>query len=183
MLSPRLVIIAAFCLLPSVAHAQRGGAGGSGAKRIEGGGDPSKSRVKLATRGDFEDLSPAAFLRDKRKKLQLADADVNALKAAEATAKDRNKTVLTAYDSVRREVQKMADSPEIGANANDAALRRIAYQNLLSQIRDQRAADRAEALAAIPPEKKAQAEDLLKEQDEEFNKAAGMGGGGRRGGN
>jgi len=182
MITIRVLAIAAICLAPVLATAQRGGAGGSGAKRMEGGADPSKSRVKLATRGDFEDLSPAGFLRDKRKKLQLGDAEANALKAAEATAKERNKAVLVAYDSVRREVQKMADSPDIGGNANDAALRRMAFQNLLGQIREQRAVDRAEALTLIPAEKKTQAEELLKEQDEEFTKAASMGGGRRGGG-
>jgi hypothetical protein len=178
----RIVLVAGLCIVPGLATAQRGGAGGSGAKRIEGS-DPTKTRLQLATRSDFEDLSPAAFLRDKRKKLQLGDAEVNALKAAESAAKERNKPVLAAYDSVRREMQKLADSPNIGDNANDAALRQMAFANLMGRIRDARTADRTEALAAIPADKKDQADALLKEQDEEFDKKVGAGGrGGRRGG-
>ena len=168
-------------ILPAVATAQRGGAGGGGTKRIEGS-DPSKNRLQLTTRSDFEDLSPANFLRDKRKKLQLGDTEVNALKAAESTAKERNKPVLAAYDSVRREMQKLADSPNLGDNANDAALRQMALANLMDRIRDARAADRLEALAAIPADKKEQAEALLKEQDVDFDRKTGGGGrGGRRG--
>lgn len=177
-----LTLIAALVLLPSIAIAQRGGGAGGGTRRMEGGGDPTKSRVRYPSRADIEDFAPSAFLRDKRKKLQLTDADVNALKAAEAAAKERNKPILTAYDSVRREMQTMADSPDLGANANDGALRRMAFQNLMGQIREQRATDRAEALAAIPADKKSQADELLKEQDEDFAKKVGGGGRGGRGG-
>ena len=178
----RLVLVAALCVVPILASAQRGGGSpGGGTKRMESS-DPTKTRLQLATRSDFEDLSPAAFLRDKRKKLQLADADANALKTAESAARERNKPVLAAYDSVRREMQKLADSPNIGDNANDAALRQMAFANLMTQIRDARTVDRTEALAAIPADKKEQAEALLKDQDEEFDKKAGAGGRGGRGG-
>lgn len=170
----RPMLVAAFCLVPAMAAAQRGGSGpGGGTKRMGDGSDPSKARVRLPSRSDIEDFAPSAFLRDKRKKLQLTDADVNALKAAESAAKERNKPVLAAYDSVRRELQTMSDSPDLGANANDGALRRMAYSNLIGQIREQRQADRAEALAAIPADKKAQAETLLKEQDDDFDKKVG----------
>jgi hypothetical protein len=176
----RPILVAALCVAPALAAAQRGGSGpAGGVKRMEGS-DPTKSRVRLPSRGDIEDFAPAAFLRDKRKKLQLADADVNALKAAESAAKERNKPVLAAYDSVRRELQTMSDSPDLGANANDGTLRRMAYSNLIGQIREQRKADRDEALAAIPADKKAQAEAMLKEQDDEFDKKIGRAG---RGGN
>lgn len=177
----RSLLTMSLWLIPALATAQRGGAGGSGAKRMEGS-DPTKSRLQLATRSDFEDLSPAGLLRDKRKKLQLGEPEMNALKAAESTAKERNQPVLAAYDSVRREMQKLADSPNLGDNANDAALRRMAFSNLMDRIRDARAVDRMEALAAVSADKKAQAEALLKDQDEEFDRKARPGvRGGREG--
>jgi hypothetical protein len=175
-----VALLATLSLVPAIAFAQRGRGGGvSGAPASR---QPTASRLRLPSRGDIEDLSPSAFLRDKRKKLQLADADVNALKAAETAAKDRNKVVLTAYDSVRKEMQALSDAPEIGSNADAAVLRRMAFSNLMEQIHNQRTADRAEALAAIPADKKEQAEALLKEQDEEFDRTVGSAGRGRRGG-
>ena len=176
----RVAFISALCVVPVVATAQRGGAGEKRQPRLPG---ESASLLKLPTRSDFEDLSPSAFLRDKRKKLQLGDQDANALEAAEATAKERNKLVFAAYDSVRREMQRMADSPDLGDNANDSALRRMAFSNLLDKVREARAADRTEALGLIPADKKAQADDLLKDQDDVFDKKAVSGGGrGRRSG-
>lgn len=175
----RALLVMFLCASPLVATAQRGGAGEKKQPRLPGESGP---KLKLPTRADFEDLSPASFLRDKRKKLQLADADVNALKAAESAAKERNKVVLAAYDSVRREMQKLADSPNLGDNANDAALRRMAFTNLIESIRDERTADRAEAIAAVAADKRAQADELLKEQDDDFMRKLGSSGGARRGG-
>ena len=177
-----VTLIVTLCLVPTLAIAQRGGGGASGGtKRMGEGSDPSRSRVRFLSRSDIEDFAPSVFLRDKRKKLQLTDADVGALKAAEAAAKERNKPVLAAYDSVRREMQTMADSPDLGSNVNDGALRRMAYTNLMGQIREQRDKDRAEALAAIATDKRAQAEELLSEQDEDFDKKVGGAGRGGRG--
>ena len=80
----RMFLTAMLCAIPVVLPAQRGrggGGGGGGATR-----NPSDAaaatRLRLPSRGDIEDFAPAKFLRDKRKKLQLGDADVNALKAA-----------------------------------------------------------------------------------------------------
>lgn len=182
-----LAIAALVVSLPSLASAQRGGGGGGGSRS---GRDPEMRRMgaeqnsgpRFATKDDIQDLSPAAFLRDKRKKLQLDDAAVNALKAAEGAEKDRNKEMLTAYDSVRREVQKFAGAAsDLPSASNDAALRQMAFGNLTQQVRDAHARDRADALAAIPEDKRAAAEDLLKENDEDFSKKVG-GGRGRRGG-
>lgn len=181
----RLALILALCAAPGILTAQRGG-GGSRTGR-----DPEMRRMsdeqaaapRYMSRGDIEEMAPAAFLRDKRKKLQLDDAAVNALKAAEQAAKDRNKDILTAYDSVRREVQKYAGQNSLGgSNSNDAALRQMAFGNLRQQVIEARAADRDEALKAIPEDKRAAADEMLKEEDEDFAKKFGGGRGGRRGG-
>jgi len=179
----RMFVTAILCVIPAAVPAQRGrGGGGAGVPTRNPSDAAAASRLRLPSRGDIEDFAPAKFLRDKRKKLQLADADVNALKTAEAAAKERNNVVLAAYDSVRREVQKLADAPEIGSNVNDAVLRRMALSNLVGQVREQRAVDRAEALAAIPADKRTEADALLKEQDENFDREIGRAGRGGRGG-
>ena len=175
----RVALLIALCAFPAISSAQRVGAGEKRQPRLPGESGP---RLRLPTRADFEDLSPASFLRDKRKRLQLGDADVNALKATESAANERNNVVLAAYDSVRREMQKLADSPNLGDNANDAALRRMAFSNLTDQIREERGADRADAIAAIAADKRTQPDALLKEQDDEFLRKMGSAGGGRRGG-
>ena len=186
MMTRHIAVAFTLAVLPTLATAQRGGGGGSSRT----GRDPEMRRMeneqasapRFATREDIENFGPAAFLRDKRKKLQLSDADAAALKAAEQAARDRNRETLAAYDSVRREVQKYSGGADLGSNANDATLRRMAFANLTSQIREMRAKDRAEALAAVPADKREQAETALKEQDEQFDKKMGAGGRGGRGG-
>lgn len=171
-----LVVVA--ILIPSVASAQRGGGGGGGSRT---GSDTSMRRMRTeqgsgpryATRGDIEDLSPAAFLRDKRKKLQLDDAAVTALKAAESTARDRNAPLLATYDSLRRELIRVAGQPE--ADPNAATLRRVAFAHQMDLVREARVRDRADALAAIPDAKRPAADDLLKENDEDFDKKMSAG--------
>ena len=163
----RFALILALCAAPGLLSAQRGSRTGRDPE-MRRMSDEQAAAPRYMSRGDIEDMAPAPFLRDKRKKLQLDDAAVNALKAAEQAAKDRNKDLLAAYDSVRREVQKYAGQNSLGgSNSNDAALRQMAFGNLRQQVSEARGIDRDEALKAIPEDKRAAADELLKELDEE----------------
>ena len=178
----RFALILALCAAPGLLSAQRGSRTGRDPE-MRRMSDEQAAAPRYMSRGDIEDMAPAPFLRDKRKKLQLDDAAVNALKAAEQAAKDRNKDLLAAYDSVRREVQKYAGQNSLGgSNSNDAALRQMAFGNLRQQVSEARGIDRDEALKAIPEDKRAAAAELLAEVLVQFLQEFGGGRGGRRGG-
>ena len=146
----RFALILALCAAPGLLSAQRGSRTGRDPE-MRRMSDEQAAAPRYMSRGDIEDMAPAPFLRDKRKKLQLDDAAVNALKAAEQAAKDRNKDLLAAYDSVRREVQKYAGQNSLGgSNSNDAALRQMAFGNLRQQVSEARGIDRDEALKVAP---------------------------------
>ena len=174
------ILLAFAVAFPTLVGAQRGGRSGR---------DPEMRRMtneqgaglRLPTKSDIEQLSPSGFLVDKRKKLQLDEKMVDALRAAETAEKERNRELLTTYDSVRREVQKFAGN-DLPSAPEDGALRQMAFSNLRQQVRETRVRDRAAALAAVPEDKRAAAEQLLKENDEDYDKKVGAGGRGRRGG-
>ncbi len=178
------VALAILALVPTLATAQRsrsgssgGDAGGGGATRR--GGGPS---FKMPSRGDLEDMNPATFLIDKRKKIQLTDEQVTALKGVETAIKDRYKVNLAVYDSLRRNARPMQgiDRGAAPSPAEQAEMQKAmqGLQQALMTVRNQRTADIDATLAAITdPATKAKAVELLKEQEADFARL--MPGGGR----
>ena len=104
----RIVLCAAILLPLATGVAQRRGGGG-------GGGAPG---ARPATLSQIEDLNPARMLIDKRKKIGLADSTVNQLKALDKKIIDRNKALMTQYDSVRREMRFPNSGPAAGSMAS-----------------------------------------------------------------
>jgi hypothetical protein len=177
------VALALMAMVPTLATAQKGGKSSGGGDEGGGGGAPrGGASFKAPTRGDLEDMNPASFLIDKKKKLQLTDEQVAAVKVVEEQIKERYKVSLAAYDSLRRgsrsvsasvgssrSKQKFAtDAPSPAEQASmQVAMRGI--QQALMGIRNQRTADVDAALAAITdPAVKAKAIALLKDQEEDF---------------
>jgi hypothetical protein len=93
----------------------------SGAAQRRSGGNPGGGEAppaRPATVGQLEDLNPARMLVDKRKKISLADSQVNQLKALDRKIADRNKPLLAQYDSVRREMHFPNSGPAGGEMAS-----------------------------------------------------------------
>jgi len=175
------VALATMALIPSLATAQKGGKSSGG---DEGGGGAPRGggSFKAPTRGDLEDMNPASFLIDKKKKLQLTDEQVAAVKVVDEQIKERYKVSLATYDSLRRgsrsvsasvsssrSKQKFATDAPSPAEQESMQLAMRGIQQALMGFRNQRTADVDATLAAITdPEAKAKALALLKDQNEDF---------------
>jgi hypothetical protein len=178
-----VILVALAALIPTLASAQRGGGGSGGGSRA-GGSRGGGASFKIPSRGDLEDLNPASFLIDKRKKIGLNDEQVAALKLVETHIKERYKINLVVYDSLRRNARPMQGSDRGAApsQAEQDEMRRAmqGLQMALTAVRNQRTADIDEALGALTdPAVKAKAAEILKEQQEDFERL--MPGGGRGG--
>jgi len=169
-------------LIPSLATAQKGGKSSGGDEGGGGGAPRGGGSFKAPTRGDLEDMNPASFLIDKKKKLQLTDEQVAAVKVVDEQIKERYKVSLATYDSLRRgsrsvsasvsssrSKQKFATDAPSPAEQESMQLAMRGIQQALMGIRNQRTADVDATLAAITdPAVKAKALALLKDQNEDF---------------
>jgi hypothetical protein len=172
LLPPRSFVFA-LLLVPTLAFAQRGG--GRGRSDDNSGGQRQAPQRPLPSVRDLEDLNPATILIDKKKKIGLADDQVTQLKALEKTIKDRNKPLLAEYDSVRRKVRPPS-SIDRGATMSAGEQQEMqqamqGMRSIVQRMRAQRIADSEEALKLVADEgQKKKATDVLKDQDEDFDK-------------
>ncbi len=121
-------------------------------------------------------LNPATELIARRRKLGLDNATVDSLKVLENTYRARHDERFSRYDSLRAQVQMSrnrldstrAPSPEEQQIARE---RTIVLVRLMTELRADRAAQISETLAAIPEDKRAEAEALLTEQAAELDRA------------
>ena len=202
----RALVLCAMLAIPfGAVAAQGGGRGGRGGAATAGGGaEVAAPRFQRpATAGQIEDLNPARLLVDKRKKLSLADSQVAQMKVLEKKITERNKDLLTHYDSVRDDMRFGNVAPAPGSMAatmgtggsgrknassgmgtttqtpEEAARLReqlIALRVIGMQIRERRPADLADALALLTPDQQKKAEEFVKEQEEEVNRLLPAGG-------
>ena len=133
-------ILVALILIPALAHAQRGGAGGSSRVR----GDPTADwKAVLGANGggirisgkDVENLSPIKLLVDKRKDLALSDDQVNRLKELQSKVVEQNQGSFKALDSLRRQSQPPAREPNEDDRARMSTARH-AFAATVQTIRD-----------------------------------------------
>ena len=160
-MTSRMFLAMSMLVLPAVTSAQRGGR----ASRDREAPKATPAGARLATVRDIEDLNPAALLVDKRKKLALPDSAAEQLKALAKAVKERNKATLALYDSVRKRLTSTADPA--GSDMQQSVM---ALRNLVVQLRDQRRKDADDALLLVPDAAKPQAREMLKEQDDEFDR-------------
>jgi hypothetical protein len=165
-----IVALALLVVLPANAFAQRGGGSSKAASPPKVSPAPS---VRYPTVRDIEDHNPASLLVDKRKKLSLADSTVAQLKTLEKVIKERNAPTLAMYDSVRRRInsslaQDVSEATP-GLQMEDQQ-NKLGLRNLYAALRDQRTKDAQDALAFVPENSKKAATDLLKDQEDDFDR-------------
>lgn len=169
-----LASLALLVLIPTLATAQRSRGGSSGGDAGSGGGGGGGRSFKMPSRGDLEDMNPASFLLDKKKKLGLTDEQVAAIKVVEGQIKERYKVNLAVYDSLRRNARPIDTKIKgaSGTSAGEQAEMQKAMQGLqlaLMTVRNQRTADIDATLAVITdPATKAKAVELIKDQEQDF---------------
>lgn len=197
------LLACAILTIPAAATAQRGGRGGGGSGAPAGGTASGPRAPRPATAGQIEDLNIAKLMLDKRKKLALADSQVNQMKALEKTIKDRNAALLAQYDSVRSDIRFGNATPVPGSmgatmgnggnrdrnsasgsgstaqTPEEAARMRRQLGELRAigaQIRERRTGDLAEVLALLTAEQQKVAAELLKDQEEDVERFLPLGG-------
>jgi hypothetical protein len=161
-------ILAALILIPALAHAQRGGGGGSSRVR----GDPNADwKAVLGANGggirisgkDVENLSPIKLLVDKRKDLALSDDQVNRLKELQSKVVEQNQDSFKALDSLRRASQPPAREPNEDDRARMSAARR-AFAATVQTVRDSYDAAFKEALPILNETQQKTAGELVDKQ-------------------
>lgn len=169
MLSRSIVALALLVVLPANAFAQRGG----GSKAASAPKPIPTPSVRYPTVRDIEDHNPASLLVDKRKKLSLGDSTVTQLKALEKAIKERNALTLSMYDSVRRKISGSFAQDDTNATLGlqmENQRNKAGLRNLFGELSDRRRKDAQDALALVPESSKKPAADLLKDQEEEFDR-------------
>lgn len=176
-----LVLVGA--LLPAATFAQRSGTRSeatSGSRRDSKRGPT----MRAPSTREIEELNPAWLMGDKRRKLSLSDSQVTQFKALEEKIKERNKTLLTEYDSIRRDfhaptgnIARVApgSEPQIGGPTDremEKAMQQMRVMHyIITQIADRRKQDVDETLALLKDDaQKKKALDLLKDQDDDLAK-------------
>jgi hypothetical protein len=104
MFSPRVAVFI-LALVPATVAAQRGGGGRRGGMGSgdEGSRSNGTSLLRLSN-GDVEEMSPIKRLIDRRKDLQLSDAQVKQFKDLESEMKTRNEHLFKQLDSLRKDM-------------------------------------------------------------------------------
>ena len=163
----RILFVAAFIALPTVATAQRTR---SQATKHESAfkDDEGMPRGPSLRARDVEDLSPIKLLMDKRKDLKLSDAQVDGLKKSEGPLKEKNAPLLKSVDSLVREMKPpMNRSAESDARIRDA---RVGLHTVLASIQDNYDAASKEVIATFDADQQAKANELLGKLKEDGDK-------------
>src|SRR5262249_43885395 len=181
---PVPVAVLAFVLVPAIASAQRAGGGRRGGGRT--GGEEGMGRgggggsVLQLSNGDVEEMSPIKRLIDKRKDLKLSDAQVKQFKDLEGEMKTRNEHLFKVLDSLRKDMT-FSGAPtgdERAKIAND----RDAVTDVVGNIRLSYNETLKRAMEHIDDAQKPQADELLKQLNDQADKTLQEKLGGQRGG-
>lgn len=198
------VAIGALALSPLVLDAQSrsAGTGGTGGRASARPGQRGESAARLPSplpnvRAVTTGTNPALELVDRKKKLKLEAETVTALEALAETMNARYAPLFARYDTLRTQANMARNQTKAAMGPSEeeqqiARERIAALRMLMAEVREQRAKDVDEALAAVPEDKREDARAALTDQAEEMARsfrrsgaegaaAAGPGGGaGRR---
>lgn len=186
-IAPRLAVLA-FCVLPSIASAQRRTMGGSKEADWNAIAEKSAPAGPTITAKDFEKVSPFKALLDKKKDLKLTEAQLTTLTTANASLLAANADRFKALDSLKKEAKpKTSGDP----SAEDETRLVIAREALQGVVRDIRASfdEAAKNLEGLDEGQKSSASAVLAKNTEQMqemlrDKMGGRGGapgGGGRG--
>jgi len=185
MFNSRLAIVV-LTLIPATLAAQRGMGGGgmrSGGGRgggQEGGSHSGNSMLQLSN-GDVEEMSPIKRLIDKRKDIQLTDAQVKDFKSLESEMKARNEHMFKQLDSLRKDMtfSGRPSDDEFTKIAND----RQAVTDLVGNIRLSYNETLKRAMEKLDEGQKPKAQTIVDQLNDEANQTLEkkLNGGGDRG--
>lgn len=187
------LLLVAAALLPSLASAQRRGMGGAKDADWDAVAEKKAPAGPTIASKDFEGVSIYKIYIDKKKDLKLTEAQITALKEADAKLKESNAERFKLLDSLKKDARpKTSGTP----SAEDEARMVIAREALNGVVRDIKVSYDEAAKAPVSGFDEAQtktAQELFKKYEEEMQEMmrskmgrGGMppaGGGRRPGGN
>jgi len=163
----RLIITSALLVAPTVLLAQRGGRTQAD-KRTELM-DKSEIPKGLDIRvRDLEDQSPLHLLIDKRKDLNLTDAQLSQLKDAEEKLKEKNAPLYKSADSLIRATRLTSTSSD--GDKSRAQSARNTMTEVIKTLNESYDGARKDAVALLDAQQQPKANELLDKQKEEAEK-------------
>ena len=163
----RLIITSALLVAPTVLLAQRGGRTQAD-KRTELM-DKSEIPKGLDIRvRDLEDQSPLHLLIDKRKDLNLTDAQLSQLKDAEEKLKEKNAPLYKSADSLIRATRLTSTSSD--GDKSRAQSARNTMMEVIKTLNESYDGARKDAVALLDAQQQPKANELLDKQKEEAEK-------------
>lgn len=177
----RTFIALTIVALPALVVAQR-----APSVRGERAGDVGGRGFVMPRASDLEDHSPVGVVLDNKKKLSLADSQLNALKAIAKELHAKNASFYQMWDSVRVSMRSAAGA--FGGNATGGvggisqadqerlATARTRMAAIMRAVRDGDEWSRAETLKVLTPEQQAKAQQFWKDDEEDFGQTLPRGG-------
>ena len=174
--------LAALLLLPSLAAAQKRGMGGS--KDTDWNSVASKAAPAGPTISskDFEDVSVFKLFLDKKKDLKLTDAQMVAMKEADAKLKAANADRFKLLDSLKKDARPRTSGTPAAEDEARMVLAREALNGVVADIRGSFDAAAKDAAAALDDAQMPTAESLMPKYREEMQDMLRAKMGGRAGG-
>lgn len=175
-----LLGIGALALIPLSLEAQSrsAGTGGTGGRATGRPGQRGETAARLPAalpnvRAVTNGTNPALELVDRRKKLKLDAETVTALEALSETMNARYAPLFERYDALRTEANMARNQTKAAMGPTEeeqqiARERIAALRILMTEVREQRAKDVEEALAAVPEAQREAAKAALDEQAEDM---------------
>ena len=168
-MSRRIIVFVIVLALPTAAWAQRGGGRTQADRRTELFDKDAQPKGPSLRVRDVEDQNPLKLLIDKRKDLNLAEAQVAALREADSKLKDQNTPLFAVVDSLVHEMR-----PPLGSGSDEDRGRirnaRMSLMGALGSLWTNNDAAAKEAVAVLTAEQQPKANALLEKQRDERQK-------------
>jgi len=174
--------LAALLLLPSLAAAQKRGMGGSKDTDWNSVAGKTAPAGPTISSKDFEDVSVFKLFLDKKKDLKLTDAQMVAMKEADAKLKAANADRFKLLDSLKKDARPRTSGTPAAEDEARMVLAREALNGVVADIRGSFDAAAKDAAAALDDAQKPTAESLLPKYREEMQDMLRAKMGGRAGG-
>ena len=168
-MSRRLIVVAILLALPTAAWAQRGGGRTQSDRRTELFDKDAQPKGPSLRARDVEDQNPLKLLIDRRKDLNLSEAQVAAIEDADSKLKDQNTPLFRTVDSLVHEMR-----PPLGSPSDEDRRRignaRMSLMGTLGSIWTNDDAAAKDAVATLDAEQQTKANALLERQRDDRQK-------------
>lgn len=168
-MSRRVIVFAVLLALPTAAWAQRGGGRTQSDRRTELFDKDAQPKGPSLRVRDVEDQNPLKLLIDKRKDLNLSEAQVAAFKDADSKLRDVNAPLFRTVDSLVHEMRPPLASPS-DEDRSRIGNARMSLMGTLGSVWANDDSAAKEAVATLAAEQQTKANALLEKQKDDRQK-------------